>query len=248
MIRILILLIAFCNASSFASEIESNCQVSNDIKTNKVTFYIGQSVKKIMSDKDVQLWISNAINLSNEILSNSCIPLRREVEAIVYIDDINPDYIDNISLTHIFLESTLNRELDNSDLTKYYGYVYYLDSNCGLTDASKYPKFFLLNLFCAQFTLEHELGHLATANHDIKTLQSQNYVYTLEIPFSNFKEATYARGAICDGHGTIMSYVNPRVFTYSSPDISLNGHPCGEENKADNAKVLRSYVRKFYGN
>jgi hypothetical protein len=78
----------------------------------------------------------------------------------------------------------------------------------------------------------HEWGHNDGMDHDI-----DNAVSTII-------QEPFAFGFHCAGKGTIMNVSNEfhnsagHAF-YSSPNILVNGQPCGVEDKADNAHILR---------
>lgn len=94
-------------------------------------------------------------------------------------------------------------------------------------------------------TVEHELGHLAWAQHQELTWFSY---LSLRLNRTTSDEnqhqlKLYARGYSCSGEGTVMSYHDLRLPIYSSPDIDYRGNVCGDANKADNARVMRDYAR-----
>lgn len=230
------------------------CQDEQKVET-PITFFISESVIKsydlFVIEGHIQRWLS----FSNQALKNSCVPMRRTLDKIVYTPEVIGEETEAFEVVHGFLEYYYPEEIErlNSDKTKLYGLIFKKDISqftiewCGETKSSVYPQFFTIGLTCDDHVLEHELGHLAWANHDIETLSDQTngmpFELTMQVPLSvedKFKKYSY--GYKCGGKGTIMAYADQTHPFYSSPDISYEGIVCGNARYADNARVLREYA------
>lgn len=73
------------------------------------------------------------------------------------------------------------------------------------------------NRYCESLTLAHELGHNLGAAHD-----------KANSPFAGVFTHSYGKG-VAGQFGTVMSYIQPRVALFSSPQLSCtsNKTPCG---------------------
>lgn len=93
--------------------------------------------------------------------------------------------------------------------------------------------------------MEHELGHLAEAGHDIQTALVKHGSLD-NARYSSFpKSEKYAFGWRCANSSTVMSYaLGETLPIYSSPDIYVKRQQCGDKNQGNNAQVLRDFVTK----
>jgi hypothetical protein len=249
-----ILLVGFCWQAN-ADEIHlPKCQNQEAVET-PITFFTSDSVIKhydlLVIEGHIQRWLK----FSNQALKNSCIPMLRTLDKIVYTPEILGEESEAFEVVHSFLEYYYPEEIEhlNNDKTKLYGLIFKKDISqftsdwCGETMSSVYPQFFTIGLTCDDHVLEHELGHLAWANHDMETLSNQTngmpFELSKHVPFSvedKYKKHSY--GYICGGKGTIMAYVDETHPFYSSPDISYGDIVCGNAHYADNARVLREHA------
>ncbi len=80
--------------------------------------------------------------------------------------------------------------------------------------------------YCTNYTLAHELGHNMGSTHDpAHSSVAGKYAFS------------YGHGQ-SGVFGTIMSYYNPQLGSFSNPANLCKGLPCGIANKADNARSL----------
>jgi hypothetical protein len=218
---------------------------------------LAKSVKNKYAPFVVKGHIASWLKFSNEVLANSCIPMRRTLSEVVYVDDIVDGEFQDINLAHDLLEyfQPEKVKLLTQSSNNYYGVVFstkksnFEPEKCGQTNVAIYPKFFILDLSCPPTILEHELGHLVWANHDMDTLSYQvgGSVFDLELFYTleqQSKIKPYSYGYLCGGRGTVMSYADVIHPFYSNPDITYDGISCGNKRYANNSKVLRDYSLK----
>jgi chitodextrinase len=88
--------------------------------------------------------------------------------------------------------------------------------------------------FCDEASLAHELGHNFGAVHDSSNTNSE-------------PRLPYAYGWGFDGSfGTVMSYINPDVPYFSTPDLSAcNGFVCGNPIEADVVRAINEVRDAF---
>ncbi len=255
----LVLLLGLSWQSSAKSMDLPDCQISRTVST-PITFFISHSVKKHYDPYVIEGHIQRWITFSNRALKNSCVPMQRTLDKIIYAPEILGEEAEEISVVHGFLEYYYPEELKrlNGSRTALYGLVFkshisqFTTDWCGQTYKSVYPQFFTIGLTCEDGTLEHELGHLAWANHDMHTLSEQTegmpFDLSDQMPLNLVnKIKKYSYGYICGGKGTIMAYADEMHPFYSSPDISYDGIACGHQDYADNARVLRDYALELMG-
>ena len=84
--------------------------------------------------------------------------------------------------------------------------------------------------YCESLSLAHELGHLLGAVHDKDNA-----------PFTGVFSYSYGKG-IPGVFGTVMSYIQPRVALFSSPQLtcSPDGQPCGTSTENVVATMLQT--------
>lgn len=235
------------------------CEISRSLET-PITFFISDSVQRYYDSYVIEGHIQRWIKFSNRALKNSCIPMIRTLDKIIYTSEILGEEADAFSVAHGFLEYFYSKEIKriNANKAAYYGLIFKKDISqfttdwCGETHVSVYPKFFTIGLTCEDHVLEHELGHLAWANHDMQTLSNQTggmpFELSKRVPLTLAGKITnYSYGYICGGKGTIMAYADETHPFYSSPDISYRQIVCGNAVYADNAKVLREHALALMG-
>lgn len=232
----------------------SKCQIEDAVET-PITFFVSESVIKRYDTFIIEGHIQRWLNFSNQALKNSCVPMLRTLDKIVYTPEILGEESEEFEVVHSFLEYYYPGEIErlNNDKANLYGLVFKKDISqfttdwCGETMSSVYPQFFTIGLTCDDSVLEHELGHLAWANHDMETLSNQTdgmpFDLSNQVPLSvQSKYKKYSYGYICGGKGTIMAYADETHPFYSSPDISYGDIVCGNAHYADNASVLREHA------
>ncbi|MCG7586993.1 hypothetical protein MHN01_15270, partial [Photobacterium sp. OFAV2-7] len=108
-------------------------------------------------------------------------------------------------------------------------------------------RFFIIAHDADVYTIEHELGHLAWAQHEDRTWFSnlEKYLKKYASEKNQHMLKPYARGYTCSGKGTIMNRDYEVLPIYSSPDIYYQGKACGDARRADNATVMRNYAREL---
>lgn len=251
----------FClmSASVMASPenlILPKCQQEEVVET-PITFFLSKEVKDDYSPYVREGMIQSWINRANLILKNSCVPMHRTLHQIVEVDELNLQEFESINVVHSMLEYYDPESI--KEMTRkpnhYYGVIFSSKrsealppEHCGMTNNRVFPQFFTLDMACDKDTLEHELGHLAWAQHDIDTFSAQTEMTldeVIETTPSHLKQffKFYAFGYQCAGKGTIMSYADEVLPVYSSPEISYRGILCGNKKFANNALRLREYAR-----
>ncbi len=232
----------------------SDCKF-DELLITPITFFVPTEVLGHYSESMISNKIEKWIDFSNLALYNSCVPMKRTISDIKYIQELTEPLFQDLHAAHNMLEYYFGYEEVSQigkDKTHFYGLVFssyqssFKSEWCGKTDVETLPNFFMLALNCTDDMLEHELGHLSWAQHDIKNYRRQFSLNSKndEITYSKNvnKIAPYAFGFECGGKGTLMSYAKEVIPIYSSPDILFNGERCGSNEYANNAKVIRDYA------
>ncbi len=230
------------------------------VLTTPITLFLTESIKAQYAPFVIEGHIKSWLEHSNTVMRNSCIPMKRTLKEVVYISELLDINFQDIYAVHDLLAyyypdriKSLQQNQSHHHVYPYYGVVFstrnstFNPDKCGQTDVTLYPQFFVLDINCPKTVLEHELGHLAWANHDIDTLsdQTEGYLFDLAtwLPVGlHSKIKQYAYGYRCGGKGTVMSYADELHPFYSSPSIAFDGIACGNDVYADNARVLREYA------
>ncbi|MCG6461493.1 M12 family metallo-peptidase [Vibrio parahaemolyticus] len=243
-------LLSFAITSSSAFAIEApECKRSTPL-ISKVHFFASEEILNVRTKDEIKATVETWFTFSNLTMQNSCIPLKRELEAITYLKGVNAEFMSSLGTAKYAIESETGKETQELFSKGELGYVGALiDSsnalqNCGEADMGK--NFFIVALNCATFTMEHELGHLAGAGHDVQTvLVAHGSIDSAR--YSTFpKSKEYAFGWRCANSGTVMSYaLGQNLPIYSSPDIFVKGQRCGDSRYGNNAQVMRDFVKKI---
>ncbi len=232
----------------------AECKTEPKLET-VVNFVVSDSTLEYRTKEEMAQKLEQAIARSNWILSNSCIPMNRKLGEITYLE-ISSHSIKQIDQLINDIQRNLGSQYIENIRSKpnhYYGLVltdkdgFYNDGFIGATDVELDPQFFTIHHDADEYTVEHELGHLAWAWHDDI---SYNDALTDRLndstkPINKSKINMYARGATCGDAGTVMAYSFKRIPIYSSPTIFYQGEACGDAKTADNARQLREYARSM---
>ncbi|WP_299015267.1 hypothetical protein [uncultured Photobacterium sp.] len=229
--------------------------VDEPLVTTTVHFFISQDAIKNRSITDVENQLNAAIKQSNRILANSCIPMRRQLGNIKGVD-FSQYTLTSINQIDSILKRIVGQPLIQQIHTKpnhFYAVMlgkndsYFDDEFCGEADVDANDRFFIISDDADEYTVEHELGHLAWAQH-----LDSSWFSNLEKRLKKYTSAEnqhmlkpYARGYNCAGKGTVMSYEYDILPIYSSPDILYQGEACGDMKEADNARMVRDYAREL---
>lgn len=224
------------------------CEEEISVNSN-ATFYIDN---RIINKEELKGRLQEAVKMSNTILSNSCIPITRVFKESHSVS-ISHDSM-SISSVHSDLKQTIGPSKINSFLDDpKEQYVLVLSDNHpliieeeinGMTMVNLNDSFVLLAESFPITVLEHEFGHLGWAMHERSNSES-GYFWVIEQVFAKnrSKVKPYSGAFNCSNYGTVMSYSEKVVPAYSSPLLSNNGDPCGNEEYADNARVMREYAK-----
>lgn len=222
---------------------EGTCEISEYLET-PLTLFISDQVLLNHEWDEIMAKIDRSIEKSNLIMLNSCVPMKRVLKRAIAAPDISEILHADIHALHSILK--YKYDIDSSNDGPHGGFFGVLfdealmingEAQCGMTNIRTLPSFFTLSFECSDDILEHELGHLSGAHHDVGSYQ---YKQGLE----KFVKS-YAHGYLCGGRGTVMSYSEQIVPVYSSPNVSYNNQPCGSAEKANNAKVLTDYAQSI---
>lgn len=224
------------------------CNIQEVVET-PITFFLPEAMDEYHSKSEVKSRIKRWLSYGNQVLSNSCIPMVRTLDNIEYVQEIDESWFQDIhtarDLLGYYIGSERISELSEGK-AQYYGIVFIsADSSfksewCG--EADVYNNFFIVGLDCDDANLEHELGHLHLAGHDIKTIKKFSGSLVLYSDSFYKKPKKYAHASTCGGRGTIMSYEKDKLPIYSTPEVSYQGEQCGNTINANNAKVLRDFA------
>ncbi|ODA31129.1 hypothetical protein A8L45_18245 [Veronia pacifica] len=232
-----------------------SCEFKKILET-EVHLYISKSVLKDLSRDDVKTEIYTWQENANTVLQNSCIPMRRKVTVISYVKPIDSSWftesqVDNTVLL-IEMENNIEyQDIDAAGVPIFNGIIFGRFENgfksefCGFASASS--NHFVARLKCDDDVMEHEIGHLSGANHDHKTLIEINQFTSINAFKAQRGQPIkpYSFGKVCAGRGTIMTYEPNIIHAYSNPDITFDGHRCGNPHHADNARVLREFAELY---
>ncbi|MCG7584683.1 hypothetical protein [Photobacterium sp. OFAV2-7] len=232
-----------------------SCQLEENVETT-IDFFIDESIWLAYGERTVTKRINRAINTANKILENSCIPMRRQLGRLYQVDMRFKSV--KKSVVRLY-HNELLQKVDPSIIkdihahpNRYYALVVNKlpEKLHGVTNVYNYPNFLILSIRANSFVLEHELGHLANAKHNIpwanKLTVRLEELITAEA--STDTAYGYAGGYNCGQRRTIMS-INPKNYArlpvYSSPDICYGDDVCGHPKYGDNARRLREYAHQL---
>jgi len=257
-IQTLVSFILFTSSYAIAGDLKlPDCPESEKLET-EIYFYIDESVLSEYSESFVNSKIRTWTEYSNLTLDNSCIPLTRRVSKIEYLSYIDSSWFQDVEVAANLLDYHHSSDIPESNEAGVPIFKAILFSNaadsfesqwCGVASSSSY--FFVIGLNCHDSVMEHEIGHLSGAKHDMKTVLDNNPNFDVNAFMKNtfpYPKARYSFGATCSNRGTVMSYEKDVIPVYSSPDISVHGEVCGDEHSANNAQVLRDFAKRYKSN
>lgn len=247
----------------------ADCVAENKVIT-KIDFYVTSDVMLNISDVEVKNRIVKYINKANIILSNSCIPLKRSLGEInildtskILINDLNSTKDQPLVFANV-AEEILDKigrirliEDYNTEPGNYFVIVYgdkfrvHGINIIGSVNPNISDSMVVLDFNSQDHHLEHELGHLAGALHKNSDRTVALRQFYLNSDDKDEAVKPYSGGFTCAGQSTIMhngganTYPNEVLDVYSSPYITFNGKPCGDEKVAFNKKVMVEYAQKL---
>ncbi|MFA0406184.1 hypothetical protein [Vibrio sp. 10N.222.52.C12] len=226
----------------------------DDVAETNISFFVDQELLESMPMQDVEKSLRSSIKYANQVLKNSCVPLTRTLGRI---EPLNIDKSKVQSLPSVFrlVSNTLKeRGIVVSEIApnEKYGLLFHGKHENQLRLSGQASPYFGAWIFAisskAQIhILEHELGHLSWAQH-AENFPVPNLTMRLRsaVPREyHVNLVQYARAAKCGSSGTIMSYERDILPIYSSPKVSFQGKSCGDDETADNARVMREYASKL---
>jgi hypothetical protein len=219
--------------------IYSQCTQQEKKITTKITFIIDKSLLKNYPRDLIMKKIDKFVHGSDEVMKNSCLPIKRVVDEVSFMTiDKAPT---NGKEYSILYDKILNKMTNNKKLNMLMDpsrvMVVLFDK---LTDdivGQTYPyvtnKMALVSSSAAAYIMEHELGHLSLADHELSE--------------SNKNDGPQiAHGYHC---GRYRSLMNQNVSDgelspfYSTPQITAAGEPCGNIETANNTEQLRRWSK-----
>lgn len=228
----------------------SDCNL-DAVATTHVHFFVDEEVLALSTLDEVKKSMNKSVKYANQVLENSCIPLRRKIGKISAIS-LEKNSVNNLSSAWKVVRKTLeSKGVTFSDIhtNELYGLIFHERhaKKLGLSgQASPYfgGGFFAISSGAPIHALEHELGHLSWAQHResnpipnltlfLKSATPQDY---------QGKLVSYARAFRCGDSGTIMSYETNILPIYSSPLVKYQDDVCGDIDNGDNARVLREFA------
>lgn len=242
----------YTKPSSKGLELPS-CNMGAVVDT-EIHFFVDNEVLERSDTNNISVFLKNSLKQSNVILTNSCVPLSRSLGDIKYVD-LDKTKVKDIFTAHTELENFLGvSDLDSvyPQPNQFYGLVFDKKYEKALNLSGQAQpmlseKFFTVSSGAHLHIIEHELGHLAWAQHTethpnpnlskwLKSIYPEEYSHKLK---------SYARAYKCGTGGTVMSYEKEIVPVYSSPDIYYREQKCGDVEVGDNARVMREFALKL---
>lgn len=214
----------------------------------QVHFFVDSSLEGVYNPRHAK----EQIEFSNLTLTNSCLPLKRELTHFEYVDLnlSNSEFVDDVyaegreAIGKERLKPIQDDPLSFFVLVAPYHHPVFEDNTVGMTYWELSDSFILLSEDAGVDVLEHEFGHLMHANHSETLFFSllQGQLERSSRPENRHLIKPYARAYKCDNAGTIMSYEEVTLPIYSSPEIVYRSEPCGNELHADNNRRVREYI------
>ncbi|WP_119396300.1 zinc metalloprotease [Salinibius halmophilus] len=239
-----------------------SCSAAETLVTTDIYFYVDDEVgKNFDRNRAVEM-----IDYANQVLSNSCIPLRRQLAALQYVaindekarDQYAMDELTDLGTSqpwHDALTDAIGSEQLRRHLNKKTDiYVAVLQDELSVIEDGTLG---FVNIFRDQFVglsekapiraLEHELGHLAGAGHSGSAVT--NLAKASLLKFNSKAQPFSAQAVTCANAGTIMmSHSEIALPIYSSPEARYRNKPCGHSAYANNQQVMLNYANRLAEN
>lgn len=216
--------------------IVEKCIESEPLETS-LRVFVDNSINKL-NKEDINRKILSLIETSNRVLNKSCIPLKRNLTSVHFVDNLFTPYNNKeFSLLYERMLNTLPPKEQKHHLESLNEFFVILlkdlpfDYN-GFTYPHTVSRMAAITLDGNKYVLEHELGHLSLAGHERSFTDK----------FDNDPRA-YAYN--CGIYRTIMNENTSDgvvIGIYSSPYISIGKEKCGRTGNADNSQVIRDWV------
>ena len=230
----------------------ADCDVTPIVDT-EVSFIVDQEALENRNKQQFEAYFTDSLEQANIILRNSCIPMTRSLGSIRYID-LDKSNVHDIFSVHKQVETQLNSddlEDEYPQPNQFYGFVLaekYGDilGFSGQAEVNLSRKFFAIAHNNGINLIEHELGHLAWAQHaEGNPYNMQKWLESVILPeFHQFLKP-YARAYKCGTGGTVMSYEDEILPIYSNPNSHYRGEVCGDAEKGDNARVVAEFAQQL---
>lgn len=224
------------------------CDLEPQVDT-RIDFFVDSEVLESMGESEIDKRITGSIKYANAVLENSCIPMTRS-KGKVRIIDLDKTKVNNLDRAIVAMKAELaQRDVDMAVPNLYFGLIFHhkYERDLGLGGQAKMlfdSRFFAISSNADKELLEHELGHLAWAQHTetYPTVNLTHYLNSMIPKEYHHKLKPYARGYKCGTAGTIMSYEAEILPIYSSPLVRYQEKVCGNAENGDNARMLREYA------
>lgn len=207
--------------------------------TSKITFVIDDNLLKQYHHDLIMKKIDQFVHGSDEVMKNSCLPIKRVLAEIKFMPiDKSPA---NGKEYSVLYDKILNSMTDDKKLDMLMDpsrvIVVLLDKLTGDIIGQTYPystnKMALVSLSTKAYVMEHELGHLSLADHELSESNKNS-------------GPQIAHGYHCGKYRSLMNEnVSDGVLApfYSDPKITAAGEPCGNIETANNTEQLRRWSK-----
>lgn len=234
----------------------AECDLEPQVDT-RIDFFVDSEVLESMSESEIDKRITDSIKYANAVLENSCIPMTRSKGKvrIIDLDKTKVNYQDRTKVNYLdsaivaMKAELVQLDVDMAVPNLYFGLIFHhkYEQDLGLGGEAEIlfdSRFFAISSKVGKELLEHELGHLAWAQHTEMhpTANLTHYLNSMIPKEYHHKLKPYARGYKCGTAGTIMSYEAEILPIYSSPLIRYQDKVCGNAENGDNARMLREYA------
>ncbi|MDP2566372.1 hypothetical protein [Pseudoalteromonas marina] len=222
------------NSDTIEFKSENDFEEKDLTYTGIMFYYTQDAVNALGSVENIEEFINNSIDISNEAYINSGIPLRRKV---VGLKEIYFDYDDTLTLQAGRLSQFANaRPEQRHPKLKASNYVlvnrFYEDIHRTIGAAHAPGKVSYIsnqyNNTRGSITLAHEVAHNEGVQHKSSTLESLHSI---------------AYGSTCDYFSSIMGNGMILHKFFSSPELYINGYQCGDANHDASEALKKEYTK-----